>query len=174
IHFQKLGIQVLVSSPEVIELAFDKLETAKFAGELGIRVPVTYISLSAAKAAVSAGILRFPLFVKPRWGTASSGIECVYDEVELELAWQMGNRKLARQGLRVEKQSGEGLLIQSALPGLEYGLDIVNDLHGRYQATFVKRKLVMRAGETDQAITETRSDLEEVGRRIGEALGHIG
>ncbi len=32
-------------------------------------------------------------------------------------------------------------------------LDVLNDLQGRYVTTLVKRKLSMRAGETDRAVT---------------------
>ena len=43
------------------------------------------------------------------------------------------------------------MLIQEALSGQECHLDICNDLNGRVLAVVPKRKLVMRAGETDQA-----------------------
>ena len=66
------------------------------------------------------------------------------------------------------------LIAQEKVTGTEYGLDIVNDLAGRHVTTFVKRKLAMRAGETDKAVTVSHPALEAVGRRIGEALRHIG
>lgn len=92
----------------------------------------------------------------------------------LELTWKLGAHRLPRLGLRYGATPSEGLLIQSVLPGQEYGLDVVNDLKGNYCATFVKRKLSMRAGETDRAVTETHPQLAEVGKRIGELLGHRG
>src|SRR5690606_38983435 len=114
--------------------------------------------------------LAFPLFVKPRWGTASSGIERVETIEELELAWKFGIRKLARQGLRTGNGKVSGLLIQQALPGHEYGVDIVNDLEGNYKATFIKRKLGMRAGETDKAVTENNPALKAAAEKIAVAL----
>ncbi len=40
---------------------------------------------------------------------------------------------------------------------------VVNDLNGRYVCTFARRKLVMRAGETDRAITVKSDQLEKQG-----------
>jgi len=42
------------------------------------------------------GDLSFPLVVKPRWGSASIGIEYVEDERELELISRLSNKRLSR------------------------------------------------------------------------------
>jgi len=65
------------------------------------------------------------------------------------------------------------IMIQEFLDGPEYGLDIVNDLSGKYTTTIVKRKITMRAGETDKAQVVYNRDLLKIGRIIGEKLGHI-
>ncbi|HSP57957.1 MAG TPA: ATP-grasp domain-containing protein [Halomonas sp.] len=173
-RFQKMGVEVLVSSPDVIELCADKLATGSFAASAGCLTPLTYVTLESALRALERGDVSFPLIVKPRWGTASLGVEWVYEVETLELVWRLGNHRLPWLSLRHGTFPGEGLLIQSVLPGQEYGLDVVNDLNGNYCATFVKRKLSMRAGETDRAVTEARPELVKVGRRIGELLGHRG
>jgi carbamoyl-phosphate synthase large subunit len=49
-------------------------------------------------------------------------------------------------------------------------MDVINDLSGSYVCTFIKRKIRMRAGQTDQAVT-VRDDRLEL---IGENLAHIG
>lgn len=173
-RFIRIGTQVVVSSPGVIALAADKLATAEFAKELGVATSTSYLDVDTALKAIERGELCFPLFVKPRWGSASLGVECVYDIDELSWAWQQGLRRLPRNSLQQYADREGGLLIQSALSGQEYGLDVVNDLQGRYQTTFVKRKLGMRAGETDQAVTENRPELVALGRRLGETLKHVG
>jgi len=58
------------------------------------------------------------------------------------------------------------------MTGDEYHLDVVNDLDGNYVATFAKRKLAMRAGETDSAVTVNNPTLTEVGRTLSSALKH--
>jgi carbamoyl-phosphate synthase large subunit len=173
-RFMRIGTQVVVSSPEVVALAADKLATADFARQLGMATPTSYMRLDTALKAIEQGELSFPLFVKPRWGSASLGVECVHDIDELRCAWQLGLCRLPRNSLRQYADREGGLLIQSALSGQEYGIDVVNDLQGKYQTTFVKRKLGMRCGETDQAVTENCPELVALGRHLGETLNHVG
>ncbi|WP_458526265.1 ATP-grasp domain-containing protein [Onishia taeanensis] len=173
-HFQAIGTFVVVSPPEVVEMAFDKMATASFSESIGLSYTKTYEILDDVLTDLKRGEVQYPLLVKPRWGTASICIEEVIDERELILAWELGRHKVKRAGLRASTNSAEGLIIQEKAQGEEYGLDIVNDLHGKYQATFVKRKISMRAGETDKAITEHIPELMLLGKRVGEALQHIG
>ena len=60
------------------------------------------------------------------------------------------------------------------MTGDEFGLDVMNDLDGNNVGVSVKQKLAMRAGETDKAVTRDLPEVREIGRKIGEALGHIG
>jgi carbamoyl-phosphate synthase large subunit len=66
------------------------------------------------------------------------------------------------------------ILIQKRVCGEEYGLDVVNDLGGQYCCAFVKKKLSMRAGETDRAMTVRNERLEAIAETIARRLGHIG
>jgi hypothetical protein len=66
------------------------------------------------------------------------------------------------------------MLVQEWIPGQEYGLDIVNDLTSRYVGTLARRKLVMRAGNTDRAVTVHRPMLIRLGESIGQRLAHLG
>ena len=56
----------------------------------------------------------------------------------------------------------------------EFGLDIFNNLDGKYITTTVKKKLAMRSGETDIAKVVENNALNDIGRKIGEDLKHIG
>lgn len=58
------------------------------------------------------------------------------------------------------KKSGPLLLIQEYVSGTEYGVDVINDLNGKYVTTFVKMKLSMRGGETDKAVTVDFPEVE--------------
>lgn len=175
-RFLAVGTMPIVSSAEVIDRCFDKWATCRYLAAIGVRVPRTYITLSEAQEAVRRGELSFPVVIKPRWGTASIGIELPESAQELELAYQLSKVRLSRTLLAQVSSADEerSLLIQERLDGQEFGLDIVNDLEGRHVQTFVKRKLSMRAGETERALTEHHPALEELGRRIGKSLGHIG
>jgi carbamoyl-phosphate synthase large subunit len=175
-NFLKIGTVPVVSSPEIINSCFDKWATFQFLESLGISTPKTYLSLSEAQAAIQRGEIGFPLVVKPRWGSASIGIEYPEDDEELVLAYQFVKKSLMKSFLSQVSASDidRCILIQERLIGQEYGLDIINNLENSYITTFVKRKLTMRAGETDRAVTVENPELQKLGETIGQKLGHIG
>ena len=175
-RFLEIGTLPLVSSPEIIAICYDKLETATFLERCGLAAPRTYVRLDAAREALSRGELSFPLVVKPRWGVSSIGLAFAEDDQELDLAFKMAEKQIVHSFLAQASAAASSccVLIQERLSGEEYGLDIVNDLRGRHVCTFAKRKLRMRAGQTDRAVTVKDATLEELGRLIGEKLGHTG
>ncbi len=173
-RFAGAGTRVLVSRPEVVDVCFDKWRTASFARELGIGAPQTFLNPGDALGAVRAGEVGFPLVLKPRWGSASIGVELVEEEAQLEPMFELARRRLRRTILAGAGDGPDTLLIQERLGGREYGLDVVNDLEGRHVGTFVRRKLGMRAGETDRAETVEHPALEAMGAVLGRALGHVG
>jgi carbamoyl-phosphate synthase large subunit len=175
-RFDAIGTLPIISSPEVIETCFDKWASLHFLVRAGFQVPKTYLSLQDARQALSRGEVEFPLVIKPRWGAASIGVELIQDLEELELAYRLIAKRLPRSILAraSERDRKHALLIQEWLDGNEYGVDVVNDLEGRYVATFAKRKLVMRAGETDRAVTVRSDALEGLGATLGECLKHVG
>jgi len=175
VRFNREGIIVIVSDVNAIDTCFDKWKAYSFASENGIAAPATFISLESVRDALDSGQLKFPLVVKPRWGTASISIEICHDFEELTHAYSLTKNRLPRTLLsRVVANNAErSVIIQSMLHGIEYGLDVVNDFDGRYVCTLAKRKLAMRAGETDKALTVDNSDLSDFGKKIGSCLGHI-
>lgn len=174
--FEKLGVKLVVSSDKVIDTCFDKWKTKLFADNIGLAVPQTYIDYQLAREALVEGKLSFPLVVKPRWGSASIGLEFPTDQKELELAYQLLNLRLFRSSLADASQSDpeHAILIQEKIEGIEYGVDILNDFSGKPQQVYVKEKLAMRAGETDKSVLRNKPEIEAIGFKIGEALGHIG
>jgi carbamoyl-phosphate synthase large subunit len=175
-RFLEIGTIPVVSAPEVIDICFDKFATFEFLQKLGISAPKTYLSLEEAREAIAQGEISFPLVVKPRWGSASIGIEYPEDDEELELAYRFVKKLLGKSFLAEVSSSDPErcILIQERLTGQEHGLDIINDLEGSYITTFVKRKLTMRAGETDRAVTVKSEEMKQLGEKIGRKLGHIG
>lgn len=175
-RFSEVGTTLLISSPEAIETCSDKWASNNFLQACGLSVPKTYLSLEEALSALAEGEIAFPLIVKPRWGSTSMEIYDCEDEEELKLTHHLAKKHLNRPYL-ADFRGGDPencLLIQEKLSGQEYGLDIINDLDERYVCTFVKRKLRMRAGQTDRAVTVKDERLEKIGEIIGKNLGHIG
>ena len=173
-RFEELGVKVIVSSPEVIDIAFDKYKTAQWVESLGLVAPKTYVRLEDVKKALAAGEIEFPLFMKPRWGSGSIGLESIADMEELDIYYNLLMKKIKKTILATASVGDEYIMIQEKLTGSEFGLDIMNDLNGRNVGVSVKQKLAMRAGETDKAVTVDLPEVREMGRKIGEALGHIG
>jgi carbamoyl-phosphate synthase large subunit len=175
-RFLAIGTVPLVSTPEIVATCFDKLAAQNFLSDCGLLVPHTFDSLAAARTAVSRGDIAFPLVVKPRHGVSSIGMHCPEDDEELELFYRFAKKQIKHSFLAQLSgtDSQRNILIQEQLLGEEYGMDVVNDLNGNYVCTFVKRKIRMRAGNTDQAVTVRDDRLEKIGQIIGEKLGHIG
>ena len=173
-RFEAIGVKVVVSDPKVIDIAFDKYKTALWVVSLGLTAPKTYVRLEDCKKALEAGEIAFPLFMKPRWGSGSIGLESIADMEELDIYYGLLMKKIKKTILATASVGDEYIMIQEKLTGSEFGLDIMNDLDGKNIGVSVKQKLAMRAGETDKAVTVDLPEVREMGRKIGEALGHIG
>ncbi len=175
-RFLAIGTIPLISDPAAIDICFDKWKTYQFLKQHHIPAPKTYRSLADALEAIAIGELKFPLVVKPRWGTASIGIEFPQDSEELELAYRLVRKRLTRTILAAASSLDpeRSVLIQERIVGGEYGLDVINNLQGEYVTTFAKCKLSMRGGETDSAITTNDPQLIAIGEKIGRNLKHIG
>ena len=173
-RFEAEGVKVIVSDPKVIDIAFDKYKTAQWVESLGLKSPKTFVRLEDAKRALQTGELVFPLFMKPRWGSGSIGLETIADMEELDTYYNLLMKKIKKTILATASVGDEYIMIQEKLTGNEFGLDVMNDLEGNHVAVSVKQKLAMRAGETDKAVTLDLPEVREIGRKIGEALKHIG
>lgn len=174
IRFEEIGVKLIVSDLSVIDIAFDKYKTARWVESLGLKSPKSYVSFAEAKKALEVGELHFPLFMKPRWGSGSIGLETVEDMEELEIYYQLLTKKIKKTILATASVGDEYIIIQEKLTGKEFGLDVMNDLEGNHVAVSVKQKLAMRAGETDKAVTVDLPKVREMGKIIGTALKHIG
>lgn len=173
-RFEKLGVKVIVSDPEVIDICFDKYKTAQWVESLGLKSPKTFVRLEDAKTALASGDISFPLFMKPRWGSGSIGLESIADMEELDIYYNLLMKKIKKTILATASVGDEYIMIQEKLTGSEFGLDVMNDLEGNNISVSVKQKLAMRAGETDKAVTRDIPEVRDMGRKIGEALRHIG
>lgn len=172
--FEALGVKVIVSDPEVIDICFDKYKTAQWVESIGLNAPKTYVTLASTKEALVKGEIAFPLFMKPRWGSGSIGLETIDDMEELDIYYHLLMKKIKKTILATASVGDEYIMIQEKLTGNEFGLDVMNDLEGNNVAVSVKQKLAMRAGETDKALTVDLPVVREMGATIGRNLNHIG
>jgi carbamoyl-phosphate synthase large subunit len=157
-QFLARGVVPVVPDARVSRIALDKLETARFLGEHGFRAPATFTELGAAQDALREEALHYPVFVKPRRGFASQQLFVARNDAELSTFFAYA----------------PDMMVQESLAGREHSLDVLNDLEGNVVSVIVKRKVLMRAGETDQAETLHHPAALELGARLGRSLGHVG
>jgi len=99
--------------------------------------------------------LPFPLFMKPRFGSAAVGNYKIFDRDDLVT--------LAR---RVPEP-----IVQEFVDGVEHTLDVYCGFDGVPRCVVPRRRLEVRTGEVSKALTIKDPTIMEVGRRVAEALG---
>lgn len=173
--FSEIGTRAIVSDEELITICNDKWKTYEFLKENGFNVPKTYLTLEDAINALDRGEISYPVIVKPRFGCGSIAMSIAEDEMALLYYFRRNTRAINRSYLKYESSLVEDKIIyQECLKGQEYGADIINDLEGNYQNTIVKKKIAMRAGETDIAELVDESEIFKECKRLGKLMGHIG
>ena len=137
-EFEALGVKVIGSSYELCERTLNKWEMYGWLTAHGYKCARSYMDVDAFLADVQAGVIGYPVFVKPAKGSASIAISKAEDE----------------ETVRLLMSHGEEMMIQEFLDGQEIGADCYIDMiSGRTVSVFTKKKLVMRAGETDKGIS---------------------
>ncbi|CAA6807634.1 MAG: Glucose-1-phosphate thymidylyltransferase (EC [uncultured Sulfurovum sp.] len=175
-RFEEAGITVVVSSPEVIEIANDKYKTFEYLQSLNIKTPKTFCNYEEAKKELALNKLNYPLFVKPRWGMGSIGVYQADDQDGLEFYYKHVQKQIKNSYLSKLSSTNldESVLIQESISGTEYGIDIFNNLEGEFVLSIEKEKLAMRSGETDGAIVIQNEHLSALSKQISQHLKHIG
>jgi carbamoyl-phosphate synthase large subunit len=175
-ELKMLGVLPVMPTLDVIRLCLDKHATGRRAADWGIRAPISFLSVADAMNGLTKGEVSYPLVVKPRWGQGSVGLFQVRDENELDHAFHLCQAKARESRLSAGAwtDADRQVIVQQWVSGHEYGVDIVNDLEGRFVKAFVKRKLAMRSGETDGAETVSYPAIECCAERIARATKHLG
>ena len=172
--FAEIGTRVIVADPDSIDICNDKWNTYQFCLANNLNAPKTYLNLADAEKDLRENAVKFPLYIKPRWGMGSLSVFCAENEDELRVFYEKSKREIQKSYLKYESQAdiNECVLIQASLDGQEYGIDVINDLNGKYQNTVIRQKYAMRSGETDAAIIVENEKITEIGKIISEKLRH--
>ncbi len=137
-RFKAVGTTVIGSSYELCEMALDKMQMYEWLQAHGYRSARSWMDQEAFYKAVENGEAGYPVFIKPARGSASISISKVYDKETAELLFA----------------HDDGLMIQEFMDGQEIGADVYIDMiSGEVVSIFTKKKLKMRAGETDKAVS---------------------
>jgi carbamoyl-phosphate synthase large subunit len=168
--FEGSGAFMGVSSNFVNHIAIDKYKTYEF---------LTGKDIPAVPAYLTPGDFMnsghdFPVIVKPRYGFGSSYIFEARDKDELNFIYKYINTRADRKVLEyMEWDTEYPVIIQPKVNGHEYGLEVANSLDMEYVGCFQKRKLGMRAGETDGAEFLDDAELESLARNLSDKLHHV-
>ena len=136
--FREIGVNPIISDYDKVEMCFDKYEMYKFLINNNFKTPKSYIDKEKFFEDLEKGEITFPVFVKPVRGSASININKINNKEELEVIWKQA----------------DNLIIQEFMNGQEYGADVYIDmLSNEPVAIFTKKKIKMRAGETDKSVS---------------------
>lgn len=135
-QFESKGIKLILCDLKFIKQTFDKFGFYNTYKDI-IKLVDTVGSYEDAVAEIESGEWSFPLFAKLRDGSASIGIKKISNYTDFE-------------GIKEEKK----YIYQPFIDGSEFGIDAYFDMiTGELVSVFMKKKIAMRAGETDKAIS---------------------
>jgi len=146
-----LGCVPLIAEPEVISICRNKVQTFEHLRRCHIDTPDTYTPATLPPP----GARRFPLFIKPRTGSASQWVHKLEDEVDLDYYV----RHVADP------------IIQEFVTGVEHTLDVYVGLNGAPRCVVPRARWQVRGGEVCKGVVVKDLDIMNAGRHLVETLG---
>ena len=136
--FKAVGTTVIGSNYDLCEMALDKYQMYQWLVAHNYYCARSWMDKEAFFKTVEKGEVTYPVFVKPAKGSASISISKAFDKETVALLFD----------------HEEGLMVQEFLNGQEIGADVYIDMiSGEVVSIFTKKKIKMRAGETDKAVS---------------------
>lgn len=158
-RFKDIGTMVIGSPRELCEMSLDKMKMYWWLRDHGYKCARSWTDKDDFYEAIRHGEVTYPVFVKPVCGSASLSISKVYDSETIDLLFS----------------HEEGLMIQELLDGQEIGADVYIDMISREVVSiFTKKKIKMRAGETDKSVSFKREELFDLIEKFVLEAGYLG
>lgn len=145
-EFKAKGVDVWVSSPEVIRITADKRLTHEWLTSEGFPA-VDQVALSCARD------LTLPLIAKVADGSSSVGLRRIEHWVELD-------------GLDPQLD----YVVERIAPGVEYTVDVLVGRGGATQCAVPRLRLETRAGEVSKGMTAQVPEVEALAAKVVERL----
>ena len=140
-------------------MALDKMQMFRWLTKHGYHCARSWMDKDAFYQAVEEGTVSYPVFVKPYRGSASINISKAFDRETVEVLFS----------------HYDDLMIQEYLNGQEIGADVYIDMiSGEVVSIFTKKKILMRAGETDKAVSFKDPELFSLIERFVLEAGYRG
>lgn len=138
-RFQDEGILLLCPSVETARLCFDKYALYEHLRDHGIPTVLTYDTLEHFAEGLERGDISFPVFIKPRTGSGSEGINKVRSMQELKAYFDEGKYDY---------------IIQEFMDCEDCDADVyIDTISHRPVSAFAKHKLEMRLGGASKTIS---------------------
>lgn len=149
-RFHAVGTLVSVPEPTTVDVARDKLRTARLLARYGVPVPR---SAPVAEVLDAPHEWTWPVLAKPRSGSSSIGIQVVSSPDQL-----------AALGARADQ------MVQELLRGEEYTVNLFFDRTGRMRCAIPHLRREVRGGEVAKGVTRRHGELERIAWKLGAAL----
>jgi carbamoyl-phosphate synthase large subunit len=144
----RADLPTFLPSPEVCRATYDKYETHELLLSHGLPSPPTVLSGEEPES--------FPVIVKPRSGSGARSIHRAADRAQMEFFVDYVD---------------EPVMVQRLMRGDEFSIDILGDLDGRCLNAIPRTMIESRGGESIKGTVIDDTELVDLGRRAGEALG---
>ena len=142
------GVRVAVVEAAVAEVTEDKWATAQFFSRIGLRTPGTWLPADLP------ADLEYPLFIKPRRGSAGEHAYKVRGPRQLELFLEYVPDPV----------------VQEFIAGPEITSDVVSDLDGELLGVVCRRRIEVRWGEVAKGVTVHHRELLDACKRVARQL----
>jgi carbamoyl-phosphate synthase large subunit len=147
------GARPVVVSPDAVAITTDKWLTVEFFQRLGLATARSWLP-----AELNPQQVEYPLFIKPRRGSAAAHTFQVRNAHELTFF----------------AEYVPDAIVQEYLPGPEITSDVICDLEGEMLAVVSRRRIEVRSGEVAKGVTVYDPRITEACVKIAQALPTIG
>jgi len=132
-----LRCEVAISPPGAVEIANDKLRTARELFRLDLSHPITFGSSTPRE--VIGRSLGFPILAKPRFGRGGRGV------------------KILRSVADLSRDEAQEMIFQEFIPGEEYDANLYVARSGAVLAAVMLRKTLLKGGVVGNALEVERA-----------------
>jgi carbamoyl-phosphate synthase large subunit len=147
------GARLVMVTEGALATTVDKLLTGRLFRRVGVPTPTTWLPNEVRPASID-----YPVFVKPRSGSASKGAVAARDERELAYFLDYVPDPI----------------VQEYLPGPEITNDVVCDFDGNVLSVVSRQRIEVREGEVAKGVTIYDPEITESCVRIAKGLEAIG
>lgn len=152
-RFEARGTKVLVSNPKIIATCIDKYKFYKFLTKHDIPTPQTSLPDQ-----VDSSSLKYPLFVKSRYGSGGKYAFKVKNKEELEFFVNYVPDPI----------------VQEFVNGKEYTIDLLSDFESNVLTVVPRERIEVVSGESYKGKTVKNFKLIKLAKNLAEKLGTIG